>query len=127
MKKIIVMDDEPTIVEMLSRGLQAAGYVVESAATKTELLESINREKPAAILLDVGMPGEDGISICRDLRRDEPTSDIPVIIVTAFDDELTRNDAFLFGANAFVTKPFTISDIQKVVEKCLLKSAPFEK
>jgi CheY-like chemotaxis protein len=103
------------------------GYLVDCASTKTELLESIHREKPAAILMDVGMPGEDGISICRDLRHAEETRDIPVIIVTAFDDEITRNDAFLFGANEFVTKPFTIPEIQKIIEKCTIKPDSFEK
>jgi two-component system alkaline phosphatase synthesis response regulator PhoP len=122
MKKIIVMDDEPTIVEVLSQGLRAVGYVVEGVSTKADLMAAIAREKPVAILMDVGMPGEDGISICRDLRRDEETRNIPVIVVTAFNDEITRSDAFLFGANAFITKPFSIPEIQKILEKCLCRS-----
>ncbi|MCX5778421.1 MAG: response regulator [Elusimicrobia bacterium] len=127
MKKIIVMDDEAAIRELLSLGLRAAGYAVEAVSSTQDLWDSIGREKPAVILMDAGMPGEDGISICRDIRRNEATKNIPVVIITAFNDDITRNDAFLFGATAFVTKPFTIPAVLSVVSECVNASSSFEK
>lgn len=118
-KKIVVLDDEPAIVDLLTQGVRSLGYAADGVQTKAALLESIHRERPAAILLDVGMPGEDGISICRGLRQDPTLHGVPVIIITGFDDEITRGDALLMGGAAgFIAKPFSLDDVRRALESC---------
>jgi len=73
-------------------------------------------------MMDVRMPDADGISLCRKIRSSAVMSDIPVIIVTGLLDKDTVNDALLFGASAFLQKPFEFDEVQKTLEECISKS-----
>lgn len=119
--KVLVADDDTSIVEMLKCGLEALGYSVTTASNGGLVRDELKKEKPDAIVMDVGMPGLDGISLCRDLRCSPETVDIPVIIITAFSDEQTHHDAMLFGATDFVTKPFDIRDVQRKIDDSVAK------
>ncbi|OGS34373.1 MAG: hypothetical protein A2293_12255 [Elusimicrobia bacterium RIFOXYB2_FULL_49_7] len=121
-KRVLVVDDDDTIVEMLKSGLEILGYNVETARNHTDARTVLSQTPPDMILMDVGMPDGDGISFCRDIRRSQDGQDIPILILTAFDDESTYNDAMLFGATDFLSKPFEMQDIQTKIETCLLKA-----
>lgn len=119
--KVLVADDDTSIVEMLKCGLEALGYGVTTASSGSSIREVLKREAPDAIVMDVGMPGLDGISLCRELRNAPATVDTPIIIITAFSDEQTHHDAMLFGATDFVTKPFDIRDVQRKINDSVAK------
>lgn len=118
-KKVLVVDDDKSILEMIDVTMSSMGFEIETADSESGFRESIKRSKPDAIIMDVRLPGMDGIMLCRELRLSAETSHIPVIIITALTDKETLHDAMLFGAAGFLTKPFEISDLQKKVQECL--------
>jgi len=120
-KNVLIVDDDTNILDLLKSGLEVLGYAVltsESAAGSESILKNI---KPDVILLDVNMPGEDGITLCRNLKLSKSTANIPIIMLTAFNDEKTFHDAMLFGANGFLTKPFEMTDVKQKIEECISK------
>jgi two-component system cell cycle response regulator len=107
--KILVVDDEWEIRDMLSRFLTEEGYEVILASNGEEAVELAERENPQVILLDVMMPGIDGIETCKRLKAEGKTRFIPVIMATALWD--TYAEAIEAGAEDFVTKPFNLAEI----------------
>jgi DNA-binding response OmpR family regulator len=102
---ILVIEDEPSIADLLRLYLARAGYGVHVERDGEAGLAQVRSLRPALILLDVGLPGADGIEVCRQLRaRDDWT---PVIFVTARDDEVDRILGLELGADDYVTKPFS--------------------
>ena len=102
--KVLVVDDEQQVRDLLNTFLKREGYEVVVASNGEEAMELAEAENPHVILLDVNMPGIDGIEVCNRLKAKEKTRPIPIIIVTVHED---RNvEAFLEGADDFVTKPF---------------------
>lgn len=83
-KKILVVDDEPDVVEMLQTVLETASYEVVTAYDGKEAIEKTRKEKPDAIILDLMMPGVDGFAASKELKGDSETSDIPILVLTAF-------------------------------------------
>lgn len=102
---ILVVEDEPAIADVIRLNLAKAGYGVHVEHHGDRALEAVYRFKPAAIILDVGLPGTDGIEICRRLRADQNWT--PVLFVTARDDEVDRILGLEMGADDYVTKPFS--------------------
>jgi len=102
--KILVVDDEPGVRGFLRDLLAEEGYEVVLASDGEEALGLAELENPEVILLDINMPGIDGIEVCKRLKAQEETRYIPIIIVTALDDR--GFIAYLEGADDFVTKPF---------------------
>jgi DNA-binding response OmpR family regulator len=100
-----VVEDEPAIADIIRLNLAKAGYGVHMEHDGDNALDAIRRLKPAAIILDVGLPGTDGVEICRRLRADEDWT--PVLFVTARDDEVDRIVGLEMGADDYVTKPFS--------------------
>jgi len=103
-KKILVIDDEPKIVEICRDYLKAAGYEVTSAEDGLRGLAAIRRERPDLIVLDLMLPGIDGLELCRQLRRE---SSVPVIMLTARVDETDKLIGLELGADDYITKPFS--------------------
>lgn len=114
---VYILDDDESILQMLDIGLSNAGYRVKTALTESQLRQLLSAEKPDVILLDISIPGIDGISLCRNLRLDEKTKDVPIIMVTAFNDRRTYDDALLFGASDYIAKPFVVSDVVNKIEQ----------
>ncbi|MGI8678382.1 MAG: response regulator transcription factor [Jatrophihabitans sp.] len=102
---VLVVEDEPAIADVIRLNLARAGYGVHVENHGDRALDAIRRHKPAAIILDVGLPGMDGIEICRKLRATEDWT--PVLFVTARDDEVDRIVGLELGADDYVTKPFS--------------------
>jgi len=107
--KVLVVDDEWEIRDMLSRFLTEEGYEVILASNGEEAIELAERENPQVILLDIMMPDIDGIETCKRLKAKEKTRFIPVIMATALWD--TYAEAIEAGAEDFVTKPFHLAEL----------------
>jgi two-component system alkaline phosphatase synthesis response regulator PhoP len=91
MKKILVVDDEPDIVEMIKVALESASYQVITAFNGNECLEKVKKEKPDAIVLDIMMPEKDGFVTCKELKADPETQEIPVLILTAVGEHFANS------------------------------------
>ena len=104
-RKILVVDDNPQNVKLLADVLAHQGYRVDTADSGTAALESIRRDPPDLVLLDVIMPGVDGFEVCRALRLDPRSEGLPVIMVTGLDQREERIKGLEAGADDFITKP----------------------
>ncbi len=116
-EKILVVDDEWELRNLLTEFLTGEGYDVIPASNGEEALELAEKEEPQVILLDVKMPGIDGIEVCRRLKEEDKTRFIPIIMVTALEDRDV--DAFVEGADDFVTKPFSLVELSFRVKSML--------
>jgi DNA-binding response OmpR family regulator len=105
-KKILVVDDVPQNVKLLRLILDNEGYKVIEASSGAQALERMKQEKPAAMILDVRMPGMSGYDVCRAVRSDPEFSALPVIMVTALSLTEERVKGIEAGATDFITKPF---------------------
>ena len=104
MKTVLVVDDEPGIIEIARDYLEHAGFAVITATDGPSALTSVRVRKPDVLVLDLGLPGMDGLDVARAVRRD---STLPIIMLTARDDELDRVLGLEIGADDYVTKPFS--------------------
>jgi two-component system, OmpR family, phosphate regulon response regulator PhoB len=108
MSRILIVEDDPDIALSLSVKLERdGGYRVETAGSGPEGLEKAQARPPDLVLLDVNLPGMDGFEICRRLRADAATSAVPIIMLTARIDEADRVAGLEFGADDYITKPFS--------------------
>ena len=108
MKSILVVEDEPEIARVIRDYLQAAGFTVSVAADGETALQSARLAHPDLIVLDLGLPGRDGLDVTRELRR---TSDVPIVVVTARGDEADRIVGLELGADDYVVKPFSPKEL----------------
>ena len=104
MKTVLVVDDEPKIRDLVREYLEHAGFAVLTAADGNSALATTRTRHPDVIVLDLGLPGMDGIDVARSVRRD---SSVPIVMLTARDDELDRVLGLEIGADDYVTKPFS--------------------
>ena len=120
---ILAVDDEAHILELLSFNLEASGYRVVTAATGEDALVVCAHERPAMVLLDIMLPGIDGMEVCRRLKSAPTTADIPIIMLTAKGDEVDKILGLELGADDYITKPFSVRELIARV-KALLRRAP---
>ena len=113
---ILVVDDETAFLESLQFTLEQEGYRVLTAMDGAAGLQLARAESPDLVLLDVMLPGMDGFTICRELRRE---SDVPVIMLTARDDETDKVVGLELGADDYVTKPFGLRELKARVRAVL--------
>ena len=115
--KILIADDEPNIVISLEYLLQREGYTVLVARDGQEALDTIAREQPALVLLDVMMPHKTGFEVCQAVRADEALQGTKILMLTAKGRETDVAKGMALGANAYMTKPFSTRElVQKVAE-----------
>jgi two-component system, OmpR family, response regulator len=117
--KILIADDDPRLRELVSLALQRAGFAVITASDGQRALAHAAREAPDLIVLDVGMPEMDGFEVCRRLRA---TSQVPVLFLTARDDEIDRIVGLELGADDYVTKPFSPRELVARIKAILKRS-----
>ncbi len=113
---VLVVDDEPAIVELVTFHLEAEGFQVRSAADGIEAMMVVRSGWPDILVLDVMLPGRDGLTLCREIRRE---STLPVILVTARSAEVDRVLGLELGADDYVTKPFSPRELAARVKAVL--------
>ncbi len=112
---ILIVDDDPEIVSMLSTRLTKRGYKVSTANDGHSALELAKRELPDVILLDVMMPGKSGWEVARALKQDPVTQGIKIVMVTAIGEQVNEITSPLYGADAHIDKPFEFDRLEKVI------------
>lgn len=123
-RKILVVDDEPVLVETIAYNLEQAGYLVTTVANGASALEAARRETPDLIILDIMLPEMDGLEVCRQLRRESNTVTTPIIMLTAKGEEIDKVVGFEIGADDYVTKPFGRRELLARV-RALLRRADY--
>jgi DNA-binding response OmpR family regulator len=118
-RTILVVDDEPRIVELARDYLEHAGFKVITAGDGRAALDAARRNHPDLIVLDLGLPGLDGLDVTRELRRD---GSIPIVMVTARDDELDKLLGLELGADDYLTKPFSPRELVARVKAVLRRT-----
>jgi DNA-binding response OmpR family regulator len=125
MKTVLVVDDEPRIVELARDYLEHAGFAVMTAVDGPSALTAVRVRKPDVLVLDLGLPGMDGLDVARAIRRD---SMLPIIMLTARDDELDRILGLEIGADDYVTKPFSprelVARVRAILRRVDRQEAP---
>jgi two-component system, OmpR family, alkaline phosphatase synthesis response regulator PhoP len=119
--RILVVDDEPKIVQLVRDYLERAGFAVSTARDGNEALMRAHSERPDLIVLDLGLPGLDGLEVTRRLRRD---SGVPIIMLTARHEETDKVVGLELGADDYVTKPFSPRELEARVRAVLRRQAP---
>lgn len=112
----MIVDDKNIVRDLLAATLKDKNFEILSASTGVEAIEIARKEKPSMIFLDVMMPEMDGFEVCEQLKADENTKDIHIIVLTSINREKEREIAFKSGANDYLTKPFRPLDILKKTE-----------
>ncbi|NBR85473.1 MAG: response regulator [Verrucomicrobia bacterium] len=120
--RVLVVDDESDITELLSYNFRVAGYEVLTAADGMVAVSTAQRWLPEAIVLDLNLPGLDGFAVCEMLRVLPSTRNIPILMLTAFATEQSRQVGLQLGATDYLTKPFSPRDVVARVTE-LLKRA----
>jgi DNA-binding response OmpR family regulator len=120
--KILAVDDEDDILQLLEFNLRQAGFEVVTAADGEGALEVAERELPDLIVLDLMLPGIDGNEVCRELHRRAETRHIPVVMLTAKGEEIDRVVGFELGADDYVTKPFSPRELVLRVKAILRRT-----
>ena len=107
-RRILVVDDERSITDLLAYNLKRSGYEVSVAHDGHQALRLAHNEPPDLVILDLMLPGLDGLEVCRALRRE---SAVPIIMLTARDEEVDRVVGLELGADDYVTKPFSVREL----------------
>lgn len=122
--RILVVEDDPSLGELLAYNLEAEGYVVERAERGEEAELKLLESPPDLVVLDWMLPGVSGIEICRRLRAREETKALPVIMLTARSEEAERVRGLSVGADDYVVKPFSVPELLARVRALLRRMSP---
>lgn len=120
MHKILIVEDEKRIVRTLRLYLEEAGFAVSAIHDGKRALAALRRERPSLLLLDLNLPGQDGLAICRLVRQE---TDLPIIMVTARTEELDRLIGLEMGADDYVVKPFSPREVVARVRAVLRRAS----
>lgn len=120
---ILVADDDRVVVELLSLGLRARGFAVTAAADAMQVIMTVRRTPPAAILLDIVMPGGTGYEALKRLRANSSTHGIPVIAMSASTDAEVPQKVRDLGATAFLLKPLQLDDVAATLRRSIAEAA----
>ena len=112
---ILVADDDPQILTMLGIRLSKRGYEVVEAADGLQTLSKAREHKPDLVLLDVMMPGKNGWEVAKELRSDDELSSIGIVMLTAIGERVNEMTSPLYGADAYVDKPFDFADLKRLL------------
>ena len=121
---ILIVDDEPDIVELIDYNLTSAGYSVTTARDGASAMAEVRRQRPDLILLDLMLPDVSGTEVCRRLRKDPSMEGVPIMMITARGDEIDRVVGFELGADDYVTKPFSPRELVLRVQAVLRRTKP---
>ncbi len=119
---ILIVDDEADLVELVSYNLRKEGFVVDSASDGEAALAKIRKDKYSLVVLDLMLPGIQGIELCHILRSDQKTANLPIIMLTAKGEEVDRILGLEIGADDYITKPFSPRELVARVKAVLRRS-----
>lgn len=125
-ERILLVEDEPDIAEVLQYNLEKEGYQVEVAHRGDTGLEAIRRQPPDLLLLDLMLPGLDGLEITRLLKRDGTAARVPIVMLTARGEEVDRIVGLELGADDYISKPFSPREVVLRVKAVLRRQKPEE-
>jgi two-component system phosphate regulon response regulator PhoB len=120
---IIVVEDDPDILHLLTFNIQSSGFEVLTSMDGNEALSLIREHLPDLIILDLMLPGLDGLEVCRHLKRDQKTQTIPLIMLTAKSEEVDRIVGLELGADDYVVKPFSPRELVLRIRAILRRAA----
>ncbi|MBN2063485.1 MAG: response regulator, partial [Sedimentisphaerales bacterium] len=110
-ENILIVDDEEDVLELLEYNLKKEGYRTEKAVSGEEALQKVRITNPDLIVLDLMLPGIDGLSVCKSLKNDSKTQNIPIIMLTAKGEEADIVVGLELGADDYMTKPFSMREL----------------
>ena len=119
--RILVADDDPEILTLLGLRLKQRGYEVIEASDGVMALEQAREKKPDLVILDVMMPQKNGWEVARELKQDAETKDLGIIILTAIGEKMNEITSPLYGADAYIDKPFEFEKLEKAIAAVLEK------
>jgi len=122
-KRVLLIEDDPSAVRLVSYTLEQEGYEVLTAMNGLEGLNKVREEAPDLLVLDVMLPGLDGFEVCRRLRADEKTAGLPVLMLSAKEQEIDKTTGIKVGADDYLAKPADPSEIVARVESLLRRKA----
>ncbi len=114
-KKVLLIEDEPNIIEAVSFILSRAGLDVKTHSNGHDAVEAVRARDPDLVILDIMLPGRNGFDILQDIRADADLADLPVLMLTARGQEKDRELAKRFGVSRFMTKPFSNAEVLEAV------------
>lgn len=120
--KIVIIEDEPDIIEVMSYNLKREGFLVSSSRRGDEGISLVRKQSPALVLLDLMLPGTDGLSVCQQLKADPMTREIPIIMVSAKGEESDVVIGLGLGADDYIAKPFSPRELLARVKAVLRRS-----
>ena len=121
--KILVIDDHPVELRLLGDVFAASGYVVARAPCAEDALAKIARTRPDIVIVDLNMPGIDGLALTHAIKANPETQDIPVVCVTAAPEQFTRERAIEVGCDAYLTKPLNMTKLPEDVHAIARREA----
>jgi len=126
MRNIFVVEDDESIREIVIYALSSAGYKVDGFENGDDFFAGLDKNQPSLVLLDIMLPGEDGLAILKRLRYTPQTKTIPVILLTAKSSEIDKVKGLDMGADDYVSKPFGVLELISRVNAVLRRSTPIE-
>lgn len=123
-KKILVIEDDTDILELIAWHLRSEGYSTATSQHGGKGLEAALREQPDLIVLDLMLPGMDGLEVCKTLKRNKSTENVPVIMLTAKGEEVDKIVGFELGADDYLVKPFSPRELMLRIRAVLKRRAP---
>lgn len=121
-KKVLIVDDEEHIVELLKFNLETEGYKVSTANNGIDAVKLVQLKHPDIVLLDLMLPGMDGYDVCKAIKSNKEISNTPIIMLTAKGEEFDKVLGLELGADDYMTKPFSIRELQARVKAVLRRS-----
>jgi DNA-binding response OmpR family regulator len=120
---ILVADDDPQILTMLGIRLSKKGYEILEASDGLQTLKLARQHRPDLVLLDVMMPGKNGWEVAKELRSDEELRNVGIVMLTAIGEKVNELTSPLYGADAFIDKPFDFTDLEAKIKAVLEERA----
>jgi len=122
--RVLIVEDEPDIRELVVHHLKREGYQVSAASSGEEALRQVQAAPPDLVILDLMMPAMNGLEVCRRLRQDPVTASLPIVMLTAKGDEVDRVLGLEIGADDYIVKPFSPKELLARVRAVLRRSRP---
>ncbi|GCD12699.1 response regulator transcription factor [Clostridium tagluense] len=121
-EKILVVDDEEHIQELIRFNLEKSGYKVICAGDGIEAIKLVKEQLPQLMLLDLMLPGMDGLDVCKEIRKDSSMANMPIIMITAKGEEIDKIIGLELGADDYITKPFSVRELVARIKAILRRT-----